>query len=111
MDVESTKGMEFRRESPVPGRNLPKEWNSSRNYRLLDEESTGRMEFRRELLAHGHGFRPARSKVFRLVLIPGKLTVKDRYPNLKNFKYENFIKMKIILIRPYYELNICLLKL
>jgi hypothetical protein len=33
----------------------------------------------REFLAHGHGFRPARSKIFRSVTIPESLTLKDLY--------------------------------
>jgi hypothetical protein len=31
------------------------------------------------LLAHGHGFRRARSKIFRSVTIPGELTLKNLY--------------------------------
>jgi hypothetical protein len=59
----------------------PEEWNSARHYRLLNKESTKGMEFLEEFLApgrgihqkngippritsSGHGFRPARSKIF-----------------------------------------------
>jgi hypothetical protein len=60
-------------------RNPMEEWNSAGNYWLMDEESTRRMKFRRKLLAHGHRFRPARSKIFRSVTIPRTLTLKDLY--------------------------------
>jgi hypothetical protein len=114
---ESTVGMEFCRESPDPGwgidwkNRIPpeitrfwtwkfrEEWNSARNYWLMDEESTGRMEFCQELLAHGrgihqkngippglsaqlahgHGFRPARLKIFWSETIPGILILKGLY--------------------------------
>jgi hypothetical protein len=68
------------------------------------------MKFCRALPVHGHGFRPARSKIFRSVTIPGTLTLKDLYCiklNFKNLNMKTSLKLKIILIRPYYDLNIC----
>jgi hypothetical protein len=59
--------------------NPPEEKNSAGNNQILDVESTGEMEFCWELLPQGHGFRPARSKIFRSVIIPGALTLKDLY--------------------------------
>jgi hypothetical protein len=47
------------------------------NLGLLDMEFTERMEYRWELPAHGLGFRPTRSKIFRSVTIPKTLTLKD----------------------------------
>jgi hypothetical protein len=73
LDKEFTSGMEFRRELPAHGqgihqwngiplgitsswtRNSPVEWNSARNYQLLDKGFTSGMEFRWELPAPGQG--------------------------------------------------------
>jgi hypothetical protein len=41
------------------------------------------------LLAHGHRFRPARSKIFRSITIPGTLALKDLYPIRLIFKNLN----------------------
>jgi hypothetical protein len=121
----------FRRELPAPWqgihrkngilpgitgsrtRNPPKELDSAGNYQFLDEEFTGRMEFRRGLLAHGCGFRPARSKIFRSVTIPETLSLKDLFLVrliFKNLNMKTSLKWKTILIWPYYELNIYLMK-
>jgi hypothetical protein len=43
-------------------RNPPKEWESARNYQLIDEESTRKSGFYRELPAYLRKFRPGRSK-------------------------------------------------
>jgi hypothetical protein len=43
-------------------RNPPKEWNSARNYQLIDEESTRGKGFHRESPAYLHRFRPVTSK-------------------------------------------------
>jgi hypothetical protein len=70
-------------------RNPPEEWNSARNYRKLDKGSTGRMDFCWELPAHGHGFRPAKSIIFRSATFQGTLTHRDIYLVRLIFKKSN----------------------
>jgi hypothetical protein len=108
----------------------PKECNSARNYQVLDKESTGGMEFHQELLAPGQGihwkkgippgitnswtwFETTKIKNLPVVTIPGTLTLKHLYRIRLHFKIKNkktSFKWKIILIRPYCELNIYVMK-
>jgi hypothetical protein len=91
-------------------KNPPEEWDSAKNYQLIDEESTQGKAFYRELPAHyadsGRYDQNAR-KVLRTVTIPGSAAPNPIYwqCQLKKFKYEDLIKMKknlkINLIRPY----------
>jgi hypothetical protein len=63
MDKESTGRIVIPKGITRSGmKNLPKEWDFTGNYKLLDKKSTRRMGFYRELLAHGCRLRPLRSK-------------------------------------------------
>jgi hypothetical protein len=83
------------------------EWDSAGNYKLIDKEYTRGSGFHRELPDNLRWFRPVKSKCTENPQNGNNSRISSSksyiltMPTLKKFKYEDLIKLKINLIRPY----------